>query len=271
MNVELELIVQNLYRILNGGNKTVQERTENLLLAVKQAYADTNDTKTFDALCLDILLRVLQVQGPIDESCKNVLIPRLMQALLKKYRRVRVDEILQGVCNHTGSSRAPEQIQPQPAPAPAQTEPTPPEPAESVQPDEEYEFPLLVDQSTEAKEKQRLFECVVCMDRHRQIVFGNCGHCNVCNDCYLTMLGNVKVCPMCRVPIGDSARTIDENQLNYLYEQHMLNVKVVSLEFRTVRHPDGQQIILNTRLCQTRAGPSHLDLQELLRQLSSSE
>ena len=106
MNVELELIVQNLYRILNGGNKTVQERTENLLLAVKQAYADTNDTKTFDALCLDILLRVFQAQGPIDESCKNVLIPRLMQALLLKYRRVRVDEILQGVCNHTGVSRA---------------------------------------------------------------------------------------------------------------------------------------------------------------------
>jgi hypothetical protein len=268
MNVGLELIVQNLYRILNGGNKTVQERTENLLLAVKQAYADTNDTKKFDALCLDILLCVLQAQGPIDESCQNVLIPRLMQALLRKYKRVRVDEILQGVCNHTGSSRAPEQIQPQPAPAPAQSEATPPEPAESVQPDEDYEIPLLADQSTEAKEKQRLFECVVCMDRHRQIFFGECGHCCVCNECYRQLPS--KMCPACMAPIGNSARTIDENQLNYLYEQHMLNVKVVSSEFRTVRHPDGQQIILNTRLYQPRAGPSQLDLQELLRQLSSS-
>jgi hypothetical protein len=188
-----------------------------------------------------------------------------MQALLRKYKRVHVDEILQGVCNHTGSSRAPEQIQPQPAPAPA---PTPPEP----QPDDDYEMPLLFDQPTEAEtEKKRLFDCIICMEQHRQIVFGNCGHCNVCNDCYLTMLGNPKVCPMCREPIGDSARKITEGQLEYLYEQKILNVKVGIPEFRTVRDPDGQTIFLNMRLCKNRAGPSQLDLQELLRQLRSSE
>lgn len=48
-------------------------------------------------------------------------------------------------------------------------------------------------------------ECVICLERAREMVFIPCGHRCTCTEC----CKNVKTCPMCRVTIASYIKVFD--------------------------------------------------------------
>ena len=46
--------------------------------------------------------------------------------------------------------------------------------------------------------KEKLFECIVCQDSPRNVIFVGCGHCVLCEQCERQM--NDKKCPRCEAP-----------------------------------------------------------------------
>jgi predicted DNA-binding antitoxin AbrB/MazE fold protein len=55
-------------------------------------------------------------------------------------------------------------------------------------------------------EDNSILECMICMDKNKEIVFAKCGHYVCCEDCSLKIFKTTKKCPICRSKIDSVVR-----------------------------------------------------------------
>jgi hypothetical protein len=243
--LDLHKTLREIQEILTYSNKSAIECCAKLYLAVCQAFTSTDDQNGLDVL--DDELRELNknARGTWEEHCKDILIPWLTLKLVRKFRRVDVLKLLHDALRHD--------------PSPLMT--PPPETSD------EHFIPLLIDQKpAEIAEEDDCRQCVVCLERDRQVYFGECGHCLVCETCYKDLVSKGFPCPLCRGQIGVSDMMLPDGWLDYLNQQKLLGIDVY-FSATAIGTSSGKKIHLNSRLRQTRAAPSQSNLQELLRQM----
>jgi hypothetical protein len=232
---------RGIQEILAYSKKSAEECYSKLYLAVYQAFTRTGDQNGLDVLDDDLRELNENADGTWEENCKDILNPRLTLALMRKFRRVNVLELLHDAFYHDPSPPPPKQISDKPA-------------------------EIAVEEH---------FGCVVCFYRKRDVVLGNCGHCCLCHDCHKDIIrtahekGESAKCPLCRIDFGNDY-TLKENELEELYvnetKEDEDESKIKYFIGKTDSDP-GKLIVLSSHLRQTRAAPRQSDLQELLRQM----
>jgi len=223
---------------ISKNDLSLEDRTDKMFEAVQYVFRETGDQDGYDVLKNDLLQRSDALPGSINSICKNFLIPQLILKLMYKFRRsdrnnIRLDvvKILHDFLYHDG-------MPPASVPPPPSTPPPP-----------EIEI-------------EQHFQCIVCQDRRREVILGACGHCILCKECYWKMKDDVvskQKCPNCRKAFGPQDYEVTKEELKILYDNQVVNK-------RNEMEGSKQQIFMK-RLCLTRAAPSQIDLQELLRRL----
>ena len=245
--LDLHATMRGIQEILTYSEKSESECYDNLYLAVYQAFSRTGDQEGLDKLDDDLDTLKSRATGTWDQICKDILIPRATLALLRKFRRVDVLKLLHDSSYHDPSP-------------PRATPSTPPLPEQTS---DEDVVPLLVDQTPVDSDYH---DCIVCGERPREIIFGKCGHCCVCEICYKELLNRGMSCPMCRQQLRYRDKRLTLEQLNHLIDQTKLDNDVYIPQAPTDTSPR-QKIHLSSRLRGTLVAPSQSNLHELLRQL----
>lgn len=185
-----------LKKILSSSTMSAQVRMLHLFMTVREACIVTNDVPWFDKKSCDIMTKVSQAHGSIENLCNDVLIPTLIDALMFKYLRMDVVKLLHDSFFHNSVPLPPRPRKPRlllPPPPPS----TPPPGVFENDPD----------------------KCIVCLEKIRTRMCVPCGHVCMCADCASVWIRSKGNCPVCRAQVNSIA-VVTQSELEQLLAPH---------------------------------------------------